>query len=175
VTALRFTPGGVVSAPTILQIRLSRELPGRIAAGAPLPSRAMSDAEVEDNLRHFVVDRQGPRERPCDHVVLSGVDLPSRRALADVMRAARAKGVGRVTLHLARGQRDALRSSPLRHVIDEVAVGLSSDEDFADVAALLRVDLRVVVVLTLDAPTLARLGPMARALSRLRPDRVVLT
>ena len=87
---LRFTGAGVVSTPTAVQIRVTRTLPGRLAAGAPIPDRTLSDEEVEANLRHFVVGLRGPRSRACDALVLSGVHLGERHGLAEVVRAARA-------------------------------------------------------------------------------------
>jgi hypothetical protein len=175
VAVLRFTAAGVVEAPTTLQIRVSRELPGRVAAGAPAPGREMTDDEVRDNLHYFAVRRVGPRSVACTAVVLSGVDLPTRGALAPLIDDARGWGVRRVVLHLARGARDALRSSPLRTRVDEVAVGVSSADDLADVAALVRAGIRVVAVVPLDARTLARLDALARALAAARPARVTLT
>jgi hypothetical protein len=175
VAVLKFTAAGIVSAPTAVQVRVSRALPGRIAAGAPAPGRAMTDDEVRDNLHYFASGRVGPRSVACTTVVLAGGDLPSRPALAPILDDARGWGVRRVVLHLGRGGRHALRGSPLRTRVDEVALGVWGAADVADVRALVGAPARVVAVVTLDAPTLARLDGLARALAAARPARVVLT
>jgi len=175
VAVLRFTTAGVVAAPTTVQIRVSHALPGRVPAGAPVPARALTDPEILDNLRHFTIERRGPRSVPCTTVVLSGDDLPARGALPGALDQARGWGIARVVLHLGRGRRDALLGSPLRTRIDEVAIGVWREPDLADVGALSRQDLRVVAVLSLTTRTLARLDLLARALATLRPARVALT
>lgn len=172
---LRFTGAGVVGAPTTLQIRVSRALPGRVRAGAPHPSRALSAAELRSNVHHFTAARSGPRSVPCTALVLSGVDLERRDDLAELVDTARGWGIARVVLHLGRGDRDALRASPLRSRIDEAVIGVWRQTDLADVAALTRSGLPITAVLSLDAPTLARLASLASALAALRPARVVLT
>ena len=126
---LRFTGAGVVSTPTAVQIRVTRTLPGRLAAGAPIPDRTLSDEEVEANLRHFVVGLRGPRSRACDALVLSGVRLGERHGLAEVVRAARGWGLRRVSLHLGRDQRLALRRSPLAALVDDLAIVVRNELD----------------------------------------------
>ncbi|TVQ86749.1 MAG: hypothetical protein EA397_19500 [Deltaproteobacteria bacterium] len=172
---LRFTSAGVVGAPTTLQVRLSRELPGRIPAGAPDPDRPISNDELLDNLRYFTVVRSGPRVRPCTTLVLSGVRLGQREGLAPVLAQGAAWGMERVVLHLGRGERDALRSSPVRERVHEVVISVERDLDLADVAALIRSGVAVVVALPLSQAGLSRLDAFARALVSLAPARVVLT
>lgn len=172
---LRFTAAGLVATPETVQIRVTRQLPGRLVAGAPEPARGLEDAEVQENLRHFTLGLQGPRTRPCTGLVLSGVALASRPGLAEVLRQGRRWGLQRVTLHLGRGQRDALRRSPLRQQVDDLAFVVRGDEDLADVAALCRAGPRLTAVVPLDAPTLPWLDRLAATLARLAPARVVLT
>jgi len=172
---LRFTAAGVVSTPTTVQIRVTRTLPGRLAAGAPVPERTLSDDEVEANLHHFVVGLRGPRTRACTALVLSGVQLQARHGLAQVVRRARSWGLQRVTLHLGRDERLALRRTPLAECLDDLAIVVRDELDLGDVAALGRQGLAVTAVLPLDQAGLARLQGTASALARIRPRRVVLT
>jgi len=175
VAVLRFTGAGVVSTPTAVQIRVTRTLPGRLAAGAPIPDRTLSDEEVEANLRHFVVGLRGPRSRACDALVLSGVRLGERHGLAEVVRAARGWGLRRVSLHLGRAQRLALRRSPLAALVDDLAIVVRNELDLGDVAALCRQGPTVTAVLPLDDAGLARLDGMSSALAQVGVPRVVLT
>ena len=172
---LRFTGAGVVPTPTTVQIRVTAALPGRLTAGAPVPERSLSDDEVRANLHHFVVALRGPRTTPCTGLVLSGVRLAERHDLADAVRDARRDGLRRVTLHLGPGQRDALRTSPLGALVDNVAIVVRGPADLADVAALQRDGLAVTSVVPLDASTLTRLDTTVSGLVAVRARRVVLT
>ena len=57
---IRWTAAGAVSTPTTVQIRVQRSYPGRIRAGAPVPTRSMSRGELLDNLRYFTEGLEGP-------------------------------------------------------------------------------------------------------------------
>lgn len=94
---LAWTPAGAVERPCTLQIRLQRSYPGRIRAGAPEPTRSMPTAEVLANVAWFT--RPSPRSRPVDALVLSGAGTLARPDLGEVVAAARAAGVRRVTVH----------------------------------------------------------------------------
>lgn len=168
---LAFTAAGAVATPTTLQVRVTLDHPGRVAAGAPRPPRTLADDEVLANVEHFTVLRRGPRTAPCTGLVLAGVDLHGRPGLAGVVDRARAWGVTRVTLHLSRGERRALAASPLARRVDAVALVVRDAHDLADVAAL----PRVTAVVLLDEPGLHRLGSLAAGLAGARPDRVVFT
>lgn len=170
---LHWTTGGAVAAPETLQIRVTARYPGRLAAGAPAPTRTLDDDEVRDNVRCFTVERRGPRTRPCRALVLAGVDLAGRHGLGDVLADARGWGVERVVLHVGHGDRAALGASPVARHVDAVAMTVA-DDDLADVAALAR-RLDVTAVVRLDAATLPRLAGLARGLAAVRPSRVVLT
>lgn len=173
---LRFTAAGLVPTPTTVQVRVTRALPGRLAAGAPTPSRDLTDDEVSACLAYFLVDLRGPRTTPCRAVVLSGERLAERHGLAPLLdRARRRQGLQRVTLHLGRGQRPALRRSPLRRHIDDVVVFLHDEGDLPDIAALSRSGLRLTVVLRLHEAVLARLPALTASLAALGPGRVVFT
>jgi hypothetical protein len=171
--SLTFTSAGAVAAPDTLQIRIERGFEGRVAAGAPSPSRALTDAEVADSLRRFTV--RGPRVKPVTGLVLSGLDVPARGALATTLAEGRSWGIRRVVLHLPRRQREAFVGSPLLACVDAVAVAVTDDADLADVIALsCRAALEVTAVVLLDEPALGRLAHVAAGLLAARPRRVVL-
>ena len=94
---LQWTGSGAVEEPTVLQIRVGARFQGRVAAGAPQPKRPMTADEVVSNIRHFAVERVGPRTPACTRVVLSGVSDPS--SLVEAVAAARTWGVEHVTWH----------------------------------------------------------------------------
>ena len=96
---LSFTRAGAVATPTTVQIRLTRRFPGRVAAGAPLPSRSLTFAELEDNLRYFTHGLRGPRTRPCTALVLSGLGLTDFEDLERALALARELGFERITAH----------------------------------------------------------------------------
>jgi hypothetical protein len=172
---LNWTHAGAVAAPTTLQIRVTRRFPGRVEAGAPHPLRSLTDAEVLANVEHFTV-RRGPRTIPCQAMVLSGVDLDARPALADIVDQARQWGVAHTTLHLGHGDRELLARSPLGPRVDAVALTVADDADVADIAALRAREQRyVTAVVLLDDRSVHRLEALARGLARARPHRVVFT
>ncbi|MBW1879148.1 MAG: hypothetical protein JRJ84_12365 [Deltaproteobacteria bacterium] len=173
---LHWTHAGAVASPTTLQIRVTRRFPGRVQAGAPEPQRSLTDAEVLSNIEHFTVHRRGPRAIPCQAMVLSGVDLDARPALADIVDQARHWGVAHTTLHLGHGDRDRLARSPLGPRVDAVALTVADVADIADIAALRARDQpHVTAVVVLDERSLPRLEMLARGLARVGPHRVVFT
>ncbi len=95
---LAWTSAGAVARPRTVQLRLHRAYPDRVPAGAPVPTRSMSTAEVADNLRWFTA--ASTRGLPCDAVVLSGQGVPARPDLPELVALARSLGVTRVTLHV---------------------------------------------------------------------------
>lgn len=106
---IRWTSAGAVEEPSVVQVRVGVGH-SRVSAGAPEPSRPMTAAEVEANVRHFTVDRRGPRSAPCAGLVLSGLDAgpgepegPAGDELARILMRARGEGIERVVLHLGRG------------------------------------------------------------------------
>lgn len=111
---LSFTGAGVVEAPTALQIRMGTRYRGRVRVGAPTPSRRMTDAEVQGNIRWFTEGMRGPRTRPSTRLVLSGVDDDRYRTLPSILRGARQLGIEHVVVHAGH------RAPPL--VPDEVDV-----------------------------------------------------
>lgn len=178
---LHWTAAGAVASPLVVQIRVTRAFPGRVVAGAPQPTRSLTDDEIASNLRHFTVDRRGPRARACTGVVVSGVDAALRPEIGAVLGDARAWGVTRITLHVGNGDREALVGSAVGRSLDAVAVTVTEDRDVADVAALARVGgfrgapLAVTAVVPLDDATLPRLDHVAAGLAAIGAARVVLT
>lgn len=128
---LAWTGAGAVERPRTLQMRLQRSYPGRVRAGAPVPTRNMPTAEVEANLRHFT--DAGPRALPIDALVLSGVGVASRPDLGELVALARSRGVRRVTLHAGVEDLDAFRPAGLP--VDLVVLPLQPGEAGASLTA----------------------------------------
>lgn len=127
---LSWTGSGAVQRPRTLQIRLQRTYPGRVRAGAPVPTRAMSTEEVLENLRYFTA--ASTRGLPVDTVVLSGVGAASRPDLQDICKAARDQQVIRIILHA--GVED-LENLPAHPPVDRLVIPLQSGEAGATLAA----------------------------------------
>jgi hypothetical protein len=128
---LTWTDAGAVARPRTLQIRLQRSYPGRVRAGAPVPTRHMPTAEVEANLRHFAT--AGTRGLAVDALVLSGVGAAARPDLADIVACARGLGIRRVTLHA--GVEDLEALAPAALPVDLVVLPLQPGEGGAMLAA----------------------------------------
>jgi hypothetical protein len=169
---LKWTGAGAVAAPDVLQVRLTTRFPGRVEAGAPAPSRELSDDEARANVRFFAVEKKGPRGSGITGLVLSGFALADRPGLAGVIADARSMGVTRVTAHVARGEGRAVGEAL---PVDAAAVTVAADADLDDVSALRVAGRFVTAVLLLDDATLPRLQALASGLAGVRPDRVVMT
>jgi hypothetical protein len=100
---LRWTAAGVVGDPILLQVRVESAYPDRVAVGAPQPRRALDAAEVADNVAHFTLRRRGPRVRPVQQLLLTGLSPASAEALAPRVAGWRAQGIEHLTLHLGDG------------------------------------------------------------------------
>lgn len=98
---LTFTSSGVVSTPTTLQIRVAPDAHGLVRVRTGAPSRALTETELIDNVRHMTEGQRGPRAHPCDALVLSGVPADRVPGLAPVIDAARGWGIRHITLHTA--------------------------------------------------------------------------
>lgn len=97
---LRFTSAGVVRDPTTLQLRVGRSFPERMSAGAPIPGRGLTDAEIQANIQYFAVERVGPRQQGCDRLVVSAITQERLVQLAPVWRRARSVGVRHIRAHV---------------------------------------------------------------------------
>ncbi len=167
---LSWTAAGAVAAPTMLQVRLTPRRTGRVAADAPIPERAMSDAELLATLAYFVRDRRGPRTQRVDGLVLSG--LPAARA-AGVARAvceAQGWGLQRLVLHSDAASVRTLCEGPLGAVIDVVATPLRPGLRVDD----LRVATDVHATAVLDHQTLKVLPALLAAARDAKLSRLTL-
>lgn len=165
---LRWTPRGAVSLPTTLQLRVERAYPGRIRAGAPVPSRGLTPAELTANLRHFTEGQRGPRTKPCTGLVLSGAGVIHRPDLPAALQEARDLGLARIVVHT--DTRDLTRGpAPVLDDVDRVVLPLG---EVAATRAALRGPLAghdVVVHTVLHRDALDRLDALAELLLAARP------
>ncbi|MEC8422699.1 MAG: hypothetical protein VX000_02915, partial [Myxococcota bacterium] len=176
---LRWTPGGAVSAPTTVQIRVQRRYPGRVRAGAPAPTRSLSAAELRANIDHFTTGLRGPRSRPCTGLVLSGADVASRPDLPEALDRARAQGVVHVVLHLGERGVSARHLGSLSGRVDVVVIPIQPEQDLARaasiVAAARALGIQVASNTVLRADALPHLPDAIDQLISLRPHSVTLT
>ena len=172
--------------PEALQIRLQRTYPGRVRAGAPVPTREMTTAEVLENLRWFTT--AGSRGRPIRALVLSGVGAASRADLGQICGAARGMGVERITLHAGVEDLEGMRGGdlaggdavgdlpvlPVDRLILPLAVGEAGAalSTGAEVLWRLHARLEVSVSCTLSAATLPMLEAIGRILLRTQTKMV---
>lgn len=161
---LSWTGAGAVQRPRSLQIRLQRTYPGRVRAGAPLPTRAMAEAEVLQNLDYFTA--ASTRGLPVTTVVFSGVGAASRPDLPLLCAAARQRGVERIILHAGVEDLEGLPSSlPVDHLVLPLAVGEAGATLSAGAEALRRVHaagLTVSAHTVLSPSTLPLIEAIAR-------------
>ena len=172
---IRWTEAGAVTFPRTVQIRAQRRYPGRIRAGAPLPSRDLTPAELRENIRHFTAGMRTPRTAPCGALVLSGAGVAEREDLADAIRLARDEGVVHVTLHADVGDAAA---SPHLAGVDRLVVPVRPETvsgAAALVAAARAAGRDAVATVLLSSDALPALPAMIAALLAARPSQVVLT
>lgn len=106
----------------MVQIRVQRAYPGRIRAGAPVPTRSMTQAELLANLRYFTVEMEGPRSRPCSRLVLSGVGVASRAQTPALLTQGRTWGVRHVVLHVGREDLEGFDPTRYAGLVDAIVV-----------------------------------------------------
>lgn len=128
---LTWTQAGAVERPRTLQIRVQRSYPGRVRAGAPVPTRAMSSEEIAKNLSFFTT--ASTRGLPVTTVVLSGVGVASRPDLGELCALARARGVTHIILHV--GVEDLGSFQPGAVPVDHLVLPLQPGESGASLAA----------------------------------------
>jgi len=160
--------------PEMLQIRINKQFSGKIAAGAPEPSRTLTAEEVRSEMHHFTVARRGPRTKPCHTLLLSGFPLEDDElgsAISDRQR----YEWRRMTLHLESGQRHALQKSRCFAAIDTVSLRIRSEEDLADLSALRRAGKPVTAVILLDDDGLSSLERWTSSLLQNPTVRLVLS
>lgn len=177
---LRWTPSGAVAAPETVQIRVQRSYPGRIRAGAPVPTRSLSPAELESNLRYFTEGLRGPRSRPCVRLVLSGVGVASRPDLAAALDLARELGLEHTVLHVGPEDLADLDVAPLAGrvamlVLPVQPVGSALDAAARALGRAAEAGLPVAANTVLSAEALAALSAAARLLASAAPRQVTFT
>ncbi|MBN1335734.1 MAG: hypothetical protein JXB39_07215 [Deltaproteobacteria bacterium] len=179
---LSWTAKGAVQMPETVQIRVQRSYPGRIRAGAPVPTRSMSEEEVLDNVRWFTEGERGPRGVPSTGLVLSGVGVVSRPDSPRVLAAARLLGIRRVVLHVGGEDLESFRADPWHALVDVLVVPVQPVEVEGGLEAGARAvrscreaGVRVAVNTVLDARAVDRLAAVARSVVRMQPDEVTFT
>lgn len=179
---ITWTQAGAVERPTTVQIRVQRSFPGRVRAGAPVPTRSMSEEEIRDNLRFFTVGMNTPRARPCERLVLSGVGVASREGTPETLALARQWGVSGATLHVGTEDLDGLELGRLRGLVDALVVPMQpgpAGGGLMEGATALRrcreVGARVVATTTLTAHAVRELLPAARAIAAAAPYGAALS
>lgn len=166
---LQFTPAGAVDDPTMLQIRVGRHYPDRIAAGAPIPSRDLTDVEISENIRAFTVQRRGPRTRPCTGLLLSGVSGARLQSLGPVLRQAREWGIETISAHLT----GEWRPEHLLRV-DRLAI-ISREVTLPEVERMAAIADKLTVVIPLEASAMAVRESVCLTWLKNAHVRVVLT
>jgi hypothetical protein len=158
---LRFTAAGAVPLPDTLQLRVSPSFRARLGAGAPTPSRALTDDELEHNVRHFA--SAGPRGRPTSRLVLSGVGAERVDAVVALVPRLRAAGAEVVTAHAEPDTVPAWVDA-----VDRVAITVRSDDDLPPRVRGL------AITVPLEAEVVPRLGALLARVREAAPSRVVI-
>ena len=176
---LSWTSAGAVPRPTPVQIRVHRAYPGRIRAGAPVPTRSMSPDEVLDNVRYFTAGLRTPRTAPCDTLLLSGVGVASRQDTPSAIDLAHAEGISRVVLHVGAEDLDHFDVERFAHRADQLVVPVQPGGDLVvagrAIAAAVAAGLRVNANTVLSSNALPELAATARILASARPDHLTFT
>ncbi|MEQ1565630.1 MAG: hypothetical protein ABMA64_08335 [Myxococcota bacterium] len=168
---LRWTPQGAVTLPETLQIRIEPVFTRRIAAGAPSPGRSLTLTELRDNLSYFV--STGPRGRPVDALVLSGLG-PSLDPIGPIVREARDRSVRRVVAHVDGTQVGAVQASSLAPVLDVLVVAVRTPDELESLGAPTS-GARLDVVVPLEPGVLPHLVALAAVAERLLVPRITFT
>lgn len=178
---ISWTPEGAVERPVMVQIRVQRAFPGRIRAGAPVPTRSMTQRELLANLRFFAVDMAGPRCRPCTKLVLSGVGVANRAKTPELLDQARNWGINTVVLHLGSEDLEDFDPSRFEGLVDAVVVPVQPGPAGAALLSAARViracrrsSIQVVANTVLSPPALQELQSAARAIADSGASRAAL-
>lgn len=179
---LTWTPSGAVESPSMVQVRVQRSYPGRVRAGAPVPTRSMTTQEIRDNLHYFAVTLDGPRTRACTRLVLSGVGVAARPDTPELLAQARDWGIGHVVLHLGRDDLDIVDPAVFAGKVDALVVPVQPGPTGGAVADATRViqacqaaGIQVVANTVLSPLALKDLLPAARAVVASGAQRVSLS
>lgn len=176
---LSWTPAGAVARPTSVQIRVQRSYPGRIRAGAPVPTRSMSAAEVLDNIRWFTAGMRTPRAIPCDTLLLSGVGVAGRPDTPEAIAAARTEGVSRVILHVGVEDLSSFDAGRWAGHVEQIVLPVQPGGELVAAAQAIHAanaaGLSVSANTTLTANALPGLAAAARLLVAVRPSLMTFT
>jgi hypothetical protein len=177
---IKWTSSGAVATPTTVQIRVQRSYPGRIRAGAPVPTRSMSPEEVATNIQHFTAGLRAPRSIPCDGLVLSGVGVANRSDTPDAIAQARAEGIENIVLHVGVEDLDSFSAQLFLHTVDTLVVPVQPDSGTLTtsaraISAAREAGLRVAAVTGLTPSALPSLTAVARVLAAARPAAMTFT
>ena len=178
---LTFTSAGAVSRPRTVQIRVQRAYPGRIRAGAPVPTRSMDAAEIEQNLRFFTEGQKGPRKRPATTLVLSGVGVVSRPDTPALLALARQLGLERIVLHCGTEDLETLDPSPFADAVDVLVLPVQPGPSGGSIAGTRAVrrcrdaGLPVASNTVLTAAAVPHVEAAARAIASLGAGRHTFT
>ena len=177
---IRWTAAGAVANPTTVQIRVQRSYPGRIRAGAPVPTRSMSPDELFDNIHFFTTGMNGPRSTPCTGLVLSGVAVARRTDTIEAIQTARKQGIEHVVLHLGGEDLSTLQITQFEDIVDTIVVPVQPESvSLADVLRVIRdahkARLNVATNTVLTANALSGLTRTARSIGRAKPQSITYT
>jgi hypothetical protein len=176
---LRWTAAGAVAAPTSVQIRVQRHYEARVRAGAPRPSRSLTEVELRDNILHFTAGMRGPRTAPCTTLVLSGEGVASRPDTAAALALAREQGVVYIVLHATVADLSADTLPELARRVDvlvmPILVGHNANQRQSLVAQAKALGLRVATNTVLTPGALPNVVETARALVANPPTSVTFT
>ena len=166
----------------MVQIRVQRAYPGRIRAGAPVPTRSMTQEELLANLRYFAVDLAGPRSRPCTKLVLSGVGVANREQTPDLLTQAREWGMENVVLHVGSEDLEGFDPTRFEGLVDAVVVPVQPGPAGGALVSAARViracrrsGIEVVANTVLSPLALQDLQPAARAIASSGATRAALS
>ena len=177
---IRWTAAGAVPTPTTVQVRVQRSYPGRIRAGAPVPTRSMSREELLENLAFFTEGLTGPRTKPCTGLVLSGVGVATRSDIPEAIETARSKGVTWVVLHVGGEDLDSLNPERFAGLVDTLVTPVQPENGtLVDVCEAIKrahaAGLKVSANTVLTANALPALSRAARPLAKAQPDAMTFT
>ena len=177
---IRWTAAGAFANPTTVQIRVQRSYPGRIRAGAPVPTRSMSPEELSANIRHFSAGLEGPRSTPCTGLVLSGVGVASREDIPEAISLARSLGITRIVLHVGGEDLIALDVDRFAGLVDTLVTPVQPESGaLVDVCRLIAaaqaVGIRVAANTVLTANALPSLLRAARPIAKAAPEQMTYT
>jgi hypothetical protein len=168
---IRWTTKGAVATPSTVQIRAQQPHAGRVQAGAPAPSRSLTESELRSNILYFTAGMRGPRTAACSGLVLTGAGLLARPDLPGALALGRQEGLLRVVLHTDAADLLGAPADGLQG-IDSLALTVQPDDALsgaldalADHPARGRLQLNLV----LSAEALPQLEGASRRLAALGP------